>query len=379
VILKAIRGSSFAATLKYLFSKPDATLLATWQLFGENLKEWTLEFEAEAFGSRRVEYPVYHLIISLHPGDRPLTTDDLFKRLIEATLAHVDLAEHQWLAVRHYDTSHDHVHVVVNRVFNHRAAPLVFDHLRLQAIARQLEAQFRLVQAKKRQPEGLKTLRVPASSSPNLQAPTGTLPMPWREALARTQGLRVSPTTPLGRWAEQLPNLAELSPQELLETWLTGVWRLRRVAAWIGREKRDGRVIPSDTWQLIHTESQARDRAALALLTTWPAVLAQLKPRRAANLRAHALDAERLAAQRAPYYINAAHHWRRARDWWQRWQQALTQQSPKRRPRVEQKIVQARQRLESWTLRVLAMPHPEHYVSPHDLAEIQQTAAILRG
>lgn len=378
MILKTIRGSNFAATLKYILSKPDAALLATSQMFGENLKEWTLEFEAEAFGSRRVEYPVYHLIISLHPEDRPLTSDDLFKRLIEATLAQMDLSDHQWLAARHYDTSHDHVHVVVNRVYSNRAAALVYDHLRLQVIARGLEEQFGLVQAKKRQPEGVKTLRIPATP-PRSSSGSSLLPWAWPEAVARSHQVRVSASMPLGAWAEHLPDLASLQPQALLATWLTGVWRLRRVAAWIGREKRDGRVISSDTWRLIHTESQARDRAALALLTTWPDVVTRLKPRRAANLRAHALDAERLAAQRAPYYINAAHHWRRARDWWQRWQQALTQQSPKQRPRIEQKIVQARQRLESWTLRVLAMPNPEHYVSQSDLAEIQQTAVILRG
>ena len=55
----------------------------------------------------------YHLIISLHPEDRSLDEAELgevVRRAVEA----VGLSEHQYIAVRHSDQEHEHVHVAVN-------------------------------------------------------------------------------------------------------------------------------------------------------------------------------------------------------------------------------------------------------------------------
>jgi len=57
----------------------------------------------------------YHLIISLHPDDRSLNEDELcevVRRAVEAT----GLGEHQYIAVRHSDQEHEHVHVAVNQI-----------------------------------------------------------------------------------------------------------------------------------------------------------------------------------------------------------------------------------------------------------------------
>jgi hypothetical protein len=57
----------------------------------------------------------YHLIISLHPDDRSLSQrelDEVVRRAVHAA----GLGEHQYIAVRHSDQEHEHVHVAVNQI-----------------------------------------------------------------------------------------------------------------------------------------------------------------------------------------------------------------------------------------------------------------------
>ncbi|MDH3727536.1 MAG: relaxase/mobilization nuclease domain-containing protein, partial [Myxococcales bacterium] len=57
----------------------------------------------------------YHLVISLHPDDRSLSERELecvVRRAVEAA----GLDEHQYLAVRHSDQEHEHLHVAVSKI-----------------------------------------------------------------------------------------------------------------------------------------------------------------------------------------------------------------------------------------------------------------------
>ena len=73
------------------------------------------EMEADVADSgSRVEKPVYHVIISFDPEDQP--TDAELRGAVDRTLRDLGLEDHQALAVRHSDTDHDHVHIMVNRV-----------------------------------------------------------------------------------------------------------------------------------------------------------------------------------------------------------------------------------------------------------------------
>ena len=57
----------------------------------------------------------YHLVISFHPEDRRLTPvelDDVVRRAVAAA----GLQEHQYIAVRHSEQEHEHLHVAVNKI-----------------------------------------------------------------------------------------------------------------------------------------------------------------------------------------------------------------------------------------------------------------------
>ena len=57
----------------------------------------------------------YHVVISFHPNDRTLPAREL-EDVVRRTVAAVGLQEHQYIAVRHSDQEHEHVHIAVNRI-----------------------------------------------------------------------------------------------------------------------------------------------------------------------------------------------------------------------------------------------------------------------
>ena len=58
--------------------------------------------------------PYYHLSLSWHPDEKPTRGD--VEHTVEGALSALDLEGHQAVWVRHDDTDHVHVHIVVNRV-----------------------------------------------------------------------------------------------------------------------------------------------------------------------------------------------------------------------------------------------------------------------
>ncbi len=57
----------------------------------------------------------YHLVISFHPEDRRLMPAEL-EEVVRRAVRAAGLEEHQYVAVRHSDQEHEHLHVAVNKI-----------------------------------------------------------------------------------------------------------------------------------------------------------------------------------------------------------------------------------------------------------------------
>ena len=57
----------------------------------------------------------YHMVISLHPDDRSLSEREL-ELVVRRAVVAAGLEEHQYIAVRHSDQEHEHLHVAVNKI-----------------------------------------------------------------------------------------------------------------------------------------------------------------------------------------------------------------------------------------------------------------------
>ena len=87
----------------------------------------------------------YHLVISLHPDDRSLDMKEL-RHVVENLVDTLGFSEHQYIAARHNDKDHEHVHVAINKIHpdTFRIHSPAWDHQKLFAAGRALEAELEL-------------------------------------------------------------------------------------------------------------------------------------------------------------------------------------------------------------------------------------------
>jgi len=98
-------------------------------------------------GSKRT----YHLVISLHHDDRRLERKEL-QQVVERLVDTLGFSEHQYIAVRHSDTDHEHIHVAINQIHpeTFRIHSPAWDHQKLFTGARALERELRLTPLRSR-------------------------------------------------------------------------------------------------------------------------------------------------------------------------------------------------------------------------------------
>jgi hypothetical protein len=93
----------------------------------------------------------YHLVISLHPEDRSLEVKEL-RQVVQHLVGTLGFSEHQYIAVRHDDKDHEHVHVAINKIHpeTFRIHSPAWDHQKLFTAGRALEVELGLTPLRSR-------------------------------------------------------------------------------------------------------------------------------------------------------------------------------------------------------------------------------------
>ncbi|MGB7474663.1 MAG: TraI/MobA(P) family conjugative relaxase [Polyangiales bacterium] len=99
----------------------------------------------QAQNTRAGKARTYHLVISLHPEDRSLDRREL-RRVVEHLVDVLGFSEHQYIAARHNDKDHEHIHVAINKIHpeTFRMHSPAWDHQKLIAAGRVLEMELGL-------------------------------------------------------------------------------------------------------------------------------------------------------------------------------------------------------------------------------------------
>ena len=86
---------------------------------------------------------VYHFTIAWGSTDFP--NQGQMMQCVDEAIQELGLCEHQWVAASHTDATHEHIHVVANRVnpISYKCASDAFDFRRLMKLARKQEVQHR--------------------------------------------------------------------------------------------------------------------------------------------------------------------------------------------------------------------------------------------
>ena len=87
----------------------------------------------------------YHMVISLHPDDRSLNGNEL-RRVVEHLVETLGFFGHQYIAARHNDKDHEHVHVAIHKIHpeTFRIHSPAWDHQKLFTAGRALELELGL-------------------------------------------------------------------------------------------------------------------------------------------------------------------------------------------------------------------------------------------
>ena len=143
-------GHGFRQLARYIRGR-SADPRATWFL-GANLPGVSTANDVElacrlveavqAQNTRAGKDRTYHLVISLHPEDRSLDRKEL-RHVVEHLVDVLGFSGHQYIAARHSDKDHEHVHVAINKIHpeSFRIHSPAWDHQKLFAAGRALEAE----------------------------------------------------------------------------------------------------------------------------------------------------------------------------------------------------------------------------------------------
>ncbi|WP_207259688.1 relaxase/mobilization nuclease domain-containing protein [Desulfovibrio sp. Huiquan2017] len=111
-----VRGSGFRGVLNYALSAKKGAVIVGGNLDGVNPRELASEFSISRQLRPECGRPVWHVSLSAAPGEH--LTDQQWNKAAEILVESVGLssASHQFVAIRHQDTEHDHIHVIASRI-----------------------------------------------------------------------------------------------------------------------------------------------------------------------------------------------------------------------------------------------------------------------
>lgn len=120
MIGKILQGAGFAGLVNYANDpRKSANLVAASD--GVNLtnnQSIIDSFIMHAGLSLRCKKPVAHIVLAFSPHDFDRLNDAKLERLVREYLKRMGYDDNQFIAFRHHDKEHPHVHIIVNRVNN---------------------------------------------------------------------------------------------------------------------------------------------------------------------------------------------------------------------------------------------------------------------
>ncbi len=138
------KGSNFKGLLKYLLSKEKAQLLDS-NMLGGDYHELSAEFNLSVSLRPTVARPVYHVSLSLDPGEK--LSEIQWSELARKYLDQMGFGDSQFVAVKHSDRHHKHLHIVTSKIdLDGQVVNTQYDYFRSQTIIRNLEVEYQLKQ-----------------------------------------------------------------------------------------------------------------------------------------------------------------------------------------------------------------------------------------
>lgn len=138
-----VKGSHFSEALQYAKGKKQSQVLVK-KISGRTIKQQVNSFKAVWDLRRRVQRPMFHVSLSLHHDDQQLDAVT-WRKVIRRYLREMGYKYCPYMAIRHSDRDHDHVHIIASRITHDgQLVSDSWDYLKSQNVLRRIERDFQL-------------------------------------------------------------------------------------------------------------------------------------------------------------------------------------------------------------------------------------------
>ena len=114
MIGKSKAGKGFRGVLDYCLGKEKGHIIDQHAVEGSSARELAAGFRESWELNQRVESPVWHVSLSLDQGEH--LSDDQWSQVARRYLNEMGYTANQWVAIKHEDTTHGHIHIVASKV-----------------------------------------------------------------------------------------------------------------------------------------------------------------------------------------------------------------------------------------------------------------------
>lgn len=146
MIAKMVKGKGFRGTLEYDLRQSKGYMLDS-NMAGSTTRELAREFGQVRALRPNLSRAVCHVSLALAPGES--LSDAQWKEVAQKYLEHMGFTENQFIATRHTDAAHQHIHLLINRVtLSGEVVSDSHDYKRQESLMRRLEREYGLSQVK---------------------------------------------------------------------------------------------------------------------------------------------------------------------------------------------------------------------------------------
>ena len=118
MIAKIVQGRGFKGAINYVMDKKNARLLFAEGVRLKDKKSVIQSFITQSKLKPKISKPVAHISLDFSVQDKDRLTDKFMVAVAQEYLDKMSYKNTQYIIVRHYDTDHPHVHLVINRIDN---------------------------------------------------------------------------------------------------------------------------------------------------------------------------------------------------------------------------------------------------------------------
>jgi hypothetical protein len=118
MIAKIIQGQGFRGVVGYVLEKEKASLLYAEGIRLKDKESIVKSFVAQQKLNPKIAKPVAHISLDFSVQDKYRRTDQFMVGMAKEYMGTMGYRDTQYIIVRHQDTDHPHIHIVINRIDN---------------------------------------------------------------------------------------------------------------------------------------------------------------------------------------------------------------------------------------------------------------------